>query len=353
MAEINTQNGKIADKESDKQCYVNPDDNHAFAKGVEHLVDPISVGSLHFIQQFNRLLPKPIQKMLVKSSSKTIPFMGFVVEPYSSFLFYEITDIDQANELLPPGFKLVKTRAFEGDELKYYCIFGCFRAHTSAFWGVRSEFYIIAENEKTGLLSWVIVDYDTNTISYDEKNGLRGPNSSKSVVTINHRGTLFVEITRDDGSRKLAYDMNIERGKMKSLDQRLWLEGNLSIGYGRNLSDNNADVFSLKFEPCEVEKALEIPEDSLLLKSNTWYPGLFADKPSQVVCFPYAQHFVSDSPGSSSNLKNEEELISAVKKINFDNIEVFSTKSFKTMFLLGILASLTTTIILIVLLILK
>lgn len=53
-----------------------------FAKEVERLVDPINVGTLHFIQGFNRLLPKAIQDKLVKSSSKNTPFMGFVVEPY-------------------------------------------------------------------------------------------------------------------------------------------------------------------------------------------------------------------------------------------------------------------------------
>ncbi len=272
-----------------------------FAKSVERLVDPITVGSLHFIQPFNRLLPKPIQKLFINSSAKKAPYMGFVVEPYSLFLCNEIEDVKKAKELLPEGFELIKTRIFADDEPKYYCIFGCIRAHTSAFWGVRTEFYIIAKDKKTNLLSWIIIDYDTNTISYDNKNGLRPPNGSRSVITINHRGTLFVDIQNNDNNRKLIADADITKGTMACLDQRLWLEGNLSIGYGRNLSENGADIFSLKFEPCEVEKALRIPADSLNMVSNTWYPGLFKKEPSQIVCFPYAQHFVSDSPGHSSN----------------------------------------------------
>ena len=118
-----------------------------FSKGAERLVDPISVGSLHFIQQFNQLLPKPFQKLIVKASSKKTPYMGFVVEPYSLFLCYEIADLEKATALLPDGFELIKTKIFAQDEPKYYCIFGCFRAHTSAFWGMRAEFYIIAENK--------------------------------------------------------------------------------------------------------------------------------------------------------------------------------------------------------------
>lgn len=333
-------------------CGLLPKEKYAFAKGVERLVNPINVGSLHFIEQFNELLPKSIQAFFVNSSSKKIPHMGFVVEPYSSFLFYEITDISRAEALIPRGFKLIKTSVFTEDEPKYYCIFGCFRAHTSAFWGVRSEFYIIAEDESTGLLSWIIIDYDTNTISYDNKNGLSAPNGSRSVITINHRGTLFVEMVRNDQSRELVYDLNVEQGQMKDLDQRLWLEGNLSVGYGSNLSENDAAVFSLKFEPCEVEKALDIPLSFVNLEKNSWYGGLFEERPSRVVCFPYAQHFVSDSPGSSSNIQNESELVAAINDLEFDKMPVFSADSFKTMFLLGMSVSLLTTITLVVALIL-
>ena len=54
-----------------------------FAKGVEGLIDPISVGSLHFIESFNELLPKSIQKRLIKSSKNylfkpTFDIMTFI-----------------------------------------------------------------------------------------------------------------------------------------------------------------------------------------------------------------------------------------------------------------------------------
>jgi len=164
------------------------------------------------------------------------------------------------------------------------------------------------------------------------------------VITINHRGRLFVDVERDDKKRKLVFDADIESGKMACLDQRLWLEGNLSIGYSRNFSDKSADIFSLRFEPCEVEKALQLPLESLNLEANTWYPGMIEKTPSQIACFPYAQHFVSDSPGHSSNLKNRDELVSADNAIDFASVEVFSTKSFKYMFILGTLFSFLVTL---------
>jgi hypothetical protein len=328
-----------------------PKDN--FAKGVERLVDPISVGTLHFMQSFNQLLPKPIQKTIVAASSKKTPYMGFVVEPYSLFLCHEIIDLARAKSLLPDGFNLVKTRIFVDDEPKYYCIFGCVRAHTSAFWGCRTEFYIIAEDQSTGLLSWIIIDYDTDTISYDSKNGLSSPNSAQSVMTIDYRGTIFIDIQRKDGANKLVLEANVEDGKMTNLDQRLWLEGNLSIGYGRNLSDNGADIFGLKFEPGEVEKAFRVPLTSLRREANTWYPGLFAQEPAQIACFPYAQHYISDSPGHSNGVKDKAGLAASVAAIDFNKIRVFSTKSFKLAILVGTAASLITMTVLVLLLLFR
>jgi hypothetical protein len=92
---------------------------NSFHKNVERLVDPINVGSMHFIQGFNRLLPKSIQKKIVTASGKKTSSMGFVVEPYATFLCYEIIDTEMAQALLPNGFELVKTRIFDNDEPKY------------------------------------------------------------------------------------------------------------------------------------------------------------------------------------------------------------------------------------------
>lgn len=319
-----------------------------FSKGVEGLVDPISVGSLHFMQSFNTLLPKSIQKQFVQSSAKKTPYMGFVVEPYSLFLCYEIADIALAQSLLPNGFKLIKTKIFTTDEPKYYCIFGCFRSHTSAFWGSRVELYAIAQDESTGLLSWIILDYDTDTISYDTKRGLRSPNASHSTVTVDYNGTVIIDVERTDKTRAITLDADITKGVMTQLDQRLWLEGNLSIGYGSIFSDS-ADVFSLKFEADEVKQALKIPVNRVHIQTNSWYPGLCAATPAHVVCFPYAQHYISDSPGHTSSVKDAKELKQAVERIDFDAITVFSANAFKTMFIVGALSSFALTTLFLVL----
>lgn len=324
-----------------------------FTKNIERLINPIDVGGLHFIQSFNKYLPKKIQDQFVRSAAKQIPYMGFVVEPYATFLCYEITDIQKAKTLLPNGFELVKTRIFNDDEPKYYCIFGCFTAHTSAFWGSRVEFYIIAEDQNTKLLSWIIVDYDSNTISYDKKDGLRSPNSKHGVVTTGYGGKIYIDFPKDDKSRNISLEADIKEGVIMSLDQRLWLEGNLSIGYGSTFDPKDASIFSLKFDPREVESAVNIPLNNVNIETNTWYPGLFSSKPSFVLTFPYAQHFISDSPGASSKVMNRDDLIKSINNLDFKNIKTFSTKSFRIMFLVGGLVSLAITVTLLILLLIK
>lgn len=321
-------------------------DKKEFITGVERLVDPINVGTLHFMQSFNNFMPKSLQRKLVAKSGQVTPYMGFVVEPYSHFLFYELKDLDMAKGFLPDGFVLRKTKIFDSDEAKYYGIFGCFKAHTSGFWGMRVEFYIIAENQETKQLSWVIVDYDTNTISYDPKNVLSDANS-KGLMTTDYDGHLYVDIKSDKG-RQLKFISQIDKGYMNPLDKSLWIEGNLSIAYGKDKSDYVSGTFSLLFESNEFRQALRLDVSDISIEVNNWYPGLFNQEPDEVVCFPYAQHFLSDSPGHSSNIKDPEDLADKVENMDFDKIKVFSTKSFKMSFVIGgILSILSNSILLI------
>lgn len=312
-----------------------------YVKGVERLVDPINVGTLHFMQSFNNLIPKGIQKKMVEASGKVTPYMGFVVEPYSYFLCYEIDDIQRAKDLLPEGFQLIKTSVFKEDAPKYYGIFGCFNAHTSGFWGMRVESYIIAEDIETGMLTWVILDYDTNTITYDPKTQLSDANASGSLITIDYNGEIIVDIKNKNG-RAIAFTSDVNAGQMTELDQRLWIEGNLSITYSRIKSEERTAPFSLIFDPKEFQKALRIPSSKLELAINNWFPGLFKSEPSELVCFPYAQHFLSDSPGHFSLIKDEAHLLEKVESIDFQKVSAFSTKSFKTAILAGGIMALAT-----------
>ncbi|MFD2387030.1 hypothetical protein [Enterococcus rivorum] len=279
--------------------------------------------------------------------------MGFVVEPYSVFLCYEIKDLEQAKALIPDNFSLIKTKIFTEDEPKYYMIFTCFNVHSSAFWGTRLEVNIIAENKETGLLSWLIIDYDTNTLSYDKKNGLMESNAEKALVTTDFEGNIIVDIKNSLKKRSLIFDCQMSNSKLEKLDQRLWLEGNLSVGYGKEISLNSSDVFSLKFDPKEVEKGFNIPLEQVNIVKNTWYEGLIDTEPTMAVYFPYAQHYLSDSPGHFSLPKNELEMVKQVKELDLDHLPLYSSASIRKMFVVGIAMNFFVFVTLIILLFLK
>ena len=53
-------------------------DTDRFAKGTERLVDPVTVGSIHFLQQFVGLVPRGVQRSLLTRSSEASPYMRCV-----------------------------------------------------------------------------------------------------------------------------------------------------------------------------------------------------------------------------------------------------------------------------------
>ncbi len=283
-----------------------------FARGSERLVNPIEVGKIHYFQHWLNMLPKSWQRRIVTRASEKSPKMGFVVEPYAFFLFYEIADLAHASSLLPKGFELVKARVFADDAERYYGITSIFRLHTSAFWGARSEFYVVAQNAKTGLLSWVILDYLSDTISYDQKHGLRSAEAKHAVVTTTCEGGFLADITNSSDGRRVSCQASLLHPTTRVLDERLWIEGNTSIAYGREIADDGK-LFSLTFMPAEMSQAWEIPLTDVNIEELSWYPEVFSAKLCQAACFPFAQHMLSDSPGKSTFYKTKTDLQKAAE----------------------------------------
>ncbi|MDO4807702.1 MAG: hypothetical protein Q4A07_10685 [Coriobacteriales bacterium] len=298
-----------------------------FVEGTERLVNPVTAGSVHFLQPFFGALPKRIQHKVLDRSSKTTPYMGFVVDPYALFVFYEVRDVQAAESMLPEGFSLARARAFEGDEERFYAIQGFFRVRTSVFWGSRAELYLVARNQRTGLLSWVIVDYLSDTVSYDRAFGLRAPSAPQSVVTTTADARVVVDVKDPKGERASKYDVSLRGATMRRLDERLWLEGNLSIGYGPQLSPDDPAVFSLTFRPEEMTEALDIPALALEHAFTSWCGEVLDKDPACVVCFPFAQHLLCDSPGSASEVGSIEELRRRAGSVDFNKVANFSMAS--------------------------
>ena len=297
-----------------------------YAKGVERLVDPMAVGTSHYMQTRLRKLPVWLQRKIVTSATKKADKMPFVVEPYCTFLFYEIPDPSKVQKFMPDGFVPAKAAVFEGGPEKYYGIVSMFRIHTSVFWGARAEYYLVAENTATGLLSWVMMDYISDSISYDEKHGLKSPDVKAAVMTTTCEGDFVCDMKSLDGEKKVKCQANLMKAKMKPLNQRLWIEGNTSIAYGRLAGEADGDLFSLTFFPEEMKQALEVPlADVTVAEAATATTGKFGAVLERVACFPFAQHMLSDAPGQQTYYGNEAALRKAVEAIDFKKIKTLNT----------------------------
>lgn len=312
---------------------------YKFIKKVEAMITPKDIATLQLLAPMIKLIPKSIQNKILSNSSKKKPYMGFVVEPYSIFLCHELLDLDRAKKLIPDGFELIKTKIFADDKPKFYAILGSFNVHTSAFSGARLEVNIIARNKKNNLLSWVIIDYETNTLSHDVSKGVVDSTIENALLTTNYDGTIIVDFNNKQKNRALIFEAETNDAETKIMDTKLWLEGNLSVGYGRELSQNSDAVFSLKFDPREVEKGRRIPIENLRMNQNTWLKGLIHTTPNEVVYFPYAQHYLSDSPGHYSQIESSEDMINQYNRLDLDTIPNYSSASLRKLLKMGMVAN--------------
>jgi hypothetical protein len=322
-----------------------------FIKGVENLINPMEVSNLLFFQKFKRLLPPLIMKRLLHRASKNTPYIGFVIDPYSLFLFFRLSNIEYAKSMLPDRYELAKTRLLTDDEPDYYMGIGNLNTRASTFWGTRQEAYLIATDKKTGLLSFIFIDILSNTIIALPTKGIAEPNCKKAIFTTNAKGDVFLDIQEDKTNRKLLLTGSIKRGKMRILDERLWLMGNTSIGHCKKFANGDNNPFAVIFDPAEVFEALDIPPEDIHISENTLFPGLAHPEISKVICFPFAQHYVADSPGCYTTIKDRNDLINVYNKLaGSEKLITFSASTIVKQILVGF--AVTVLIIILLLLIL-
>jgi hypothetical protein len=322
-----------------------------FIKGVESLINPLEVSNLLFFQRLKRLLPPQILKRMLYRASKNTPYIGFVIDPYSLFLFFRLSNIEYAKSLLPDRYELAKTRLFTDDEPDYYMGIGNLNTRASTFWGTRQEAYLIANDKKTGLLSFIFIDILSNTIIALPTKGIADPNCKKAVFTTSSKGEVFLDIQEDRTNRKLLLTGSIKRGKMRRLDQRLWLMGNTSVGHSKKYASGDNNPFAVIFDPAEVFEALDIPPEDIHITENTLFPGLAHPEISSVICFPFAQHYIADSPGCYTTLKDRNDLVSKYNEIaNYEVFKTFTARTIVKQLSIGIAISLLIAIFLILIL---
>ena len=280
-----------------------------FIKRVESLIDPVQVSNLLCFQSLKRIVPGPVMRRLLYRAARNTPRIGFVIEPYSLFVFFKLKDIETSRSMLPDRYELTKVRLFVDDEPDYYLGLGNLSTRASTFWGVRQEAYLIARDKVTGLLSWIFIDILSNTLIALPSTGITDPNTRTAIFTTNSKGEVLLDISEEKTERRFSLRGNLRNGKLRPLDQDLWLMGNTSIGHSVRLADGDDTPFAVIFDPAEVAEALDVPIDDVRIMENTLFPGLAEPEPSKVVCFPFAQHYIADSPGCHTSVKDRDDMI--------------------------------------------
>lgn len=292
---------------------IEPAELRAFIAHTESKISPKASSSLHGRAEMLAKMPMPVQRWIVAHASGE-EYMGFVVDPYCLFLAYEISQADAAAALLPPGYRLVPTAMFADEEPRLCAILGAFNVRASFFWGARVELYLIAENTQTGMLTWVICDYESNTINYDPGEGFSAATTSRAVMTTSHTGDVIVDVQSKERPHTLTVSAPVPAGSMTALDQRLWIDGNLSVDYGGRLMHEGSEPFGLIFDPGEMTQALRIPLESAEVAANTFGTDFLAETPFSVAVFPYAQHFLTTSYPESRPMTDQDTLEAAVRE---------------------------------------
>jgi hypothetical protein len=304
---------------------MNKDENRRFIRKSESLVKPQDITTISFLGDFNKFLPKKTQHNIMLKGSRKIPYMGFIIDPYCFFLSYRISNTSAAQAMLPDGYELAEASVFKNEQKYPMVIVSAFSARTSAFIGMRLEFYIIARSKETGLLSWIISDYETNTNSHDPKNGFCGYTSDPAVFTTTPYGELLIDFKGRRNNKEFSVCTDLKSGDLGNLDESLWVEGNLSVDYGGELKDESSKPFSLIFDPVLMKEAIKIPIENVDIKENSYLTSIIDhDKPLNAVIFPYSQHFVIKQDLKKNDLSNETELNHQIRSF-------LSRTGFKTM----------------------
>jgi hypothetical protein len=236
--------------------------------------------------------------------------MGFIVEPYCFFASFRIRDRAAARALLPDGYELAEASIFKNGAKHPLVVLSAFSARTSAFMGMRLECYLIGRNKETGLMSWIIADYETNTNSHDPKNGFCGYTGDPAIHTTTPHGELVVDVKGRAGGRVFTARADLNTGAMEELDEELWVNGNMCVDYGGALKDEYSVPFSLIFDPVLMEKAMRIPQDGIGIEANTFLDEIIDPKrPESVAVFPYSQHFIIRQDLQAGKITRKEDLV--------------------------------------------
>ncbi len=83
------------------------------------------------------------------------------------------------------------------------------------------------------------------------------------------------------------------------------------------------------------------PPGDIRIEENTLFPGLAEPELSKAVCFPFAQHYIADSPGRRTFVKDRGDLVGHYNRLaESEGMKTFSARTIVMQLAFGIAASL-------------
>jgi len=281
---------------------------------VENRITPAGIVNVYQGAQLLKKIPRFLQNKIIEKNSQKNPYMGFVVEPYSFFMAYEVNE-DLVKEFLPENYELIPISLFENSIARKCAILGCFNVKTSVFSGTRFELYLIAKNKKTNLVSWLMCDYESNTINYDPGKGFLSPTLNRCVYTTSYNGEIICNIESKKSKNLINMFIDIKEFNCIELNKKLWIEGNLSIDYSGELDNAGNAPFGLIFDPNEMKCAQLIKNDKVQINKLKFSFIDESMKPFETCCFQYAQHYITTIFPKGHEIKNEIDLENKISDI--------------------------------------
>lgn len=316
-------------------------DDRPFIRNVEGLIQASETVSLVFFSSLLKYLPPGLLRRLLFHTSRKYPHIGFVIEPYCLFLFFPLTDPQAAQAKLPDRFELVPARIFADEDARHWFGMGIFNTRASTFWGSRLETYLIARDKESGITSWIFADILSNTIIAHPRSGITAPNCARALYTTNSQGEVFLDFRHDRTGRGLGLEGSLTAGRPRPLEQDLWIMGNASVGFVKDFGAPTHDPFAVIFDPAEVREALDIPVEDIRITFNTLVPDFADPHLAKAVCFPWAQHYMADSPGHRTFVRDPADMVEKYKEVaTMEGMKTFSTKGLKRGILVTVLVSL-------------
>lgn len=185
--------------------------------------------------------------------------MKIRVQKQSTWLAYNMKNIDDMHSHIPKGTEIVPMRILSADIAAPKLLFNVYESVSPFFRGVRLEVVTMVRQIQTPRkVHFVVLECLTNTIQWDPCNGIQWPNADASFCS--HAKQHHVSCTGEDGFLSLHGTI----GRSKAITKMFAIDANYLCFYR-----NSPYAITLKFEESEIMRDVNL-FSNLKVETNLW-----------------------------------------------------------------------------------